>query len=89
MAFTVLSLPHNLQKYVSEHWYDPGMNMVTIRLSSHFENGTDTEAYEASRLFHAICTQGYMLRVLPHRIGGWVPSRKNPMTVEWTKILIE
>jgi hypothetical protein len=25
---------------------------------------------------------------LPYRVGGWVPSRRNPMTVEWTKYLI-
>ena len=89
MMFSTASLPSNLQRYVSEYWYDRSTNLVTIRLSDDFESGTDTACGIAARLFHAICSQGYTLYVLPYRVGGWVPSRINPMTVEWTQQLIE
>jgi len=88
LGFVLTSLPPDLRWYVSEHWYDSKQNLVTIRLDDSFERGTDTEAYRAAELFHSICSQGYKLRVLPYRVGGWVPSRVNPMTVEWTRKLI-
>jgi len=87
ITFNILSLPPDLRDAVSEHWYDIDRNLVTIRLSEQFEGGSDTEAHHAARLFHEICKQGYTLKVLPHHIGGWIPSRINPMTVEWTKQL--
>jgi hypothetical protein len=88
LGFVLSSLPPHLRWNISEHWYDPKLNLVTIRLSDDFEGGDDSEAHRAAQLFHAICIQGYTLKVLPYRVGGWVPSRRNPMTVEWTKYLI-
>ena len=89
LGFVLTSLPKDLRWCVAEHWYDEEQKLVTIRLDEWFEDGTDTHAYKAARLFHAICSQGYTLYVLPYRIGGWVPSRVNPMTAGWTEHLID
>jgi len=89
VTFTLLSLPADLRHYVSEYWYDPKIELVTIRLTEDFEGGSDFDGYTAARLFHSICKQGYLLKVLPYKIGGWVPSEVNPMRREWTQKLIE
>jgi hypothetical protein len=87
-GFMLSSIPGEYRKYVVEHWYDKSENLVTIRIDESFR-GTDGDCARAAMLFHAICKQGYTLYVLPYRTGGWVPSRINPMTIEWTQQLIE
>jgi len=61
---------------------------VTIKLSEAMVDGTDYNCAVSSRLFHKICSQGYTLLVKPAIIGGWIPSAVNPMTVEWTRVLV-
>lgn len=68
--------------------YDESKKFVVIRLSEAMQDATDTNAEAAGRLFHRICTQGYVLGVKPAVIGGWTASRVNPMSVEWTRVLI-
>jgi len=88
LGFILTSLPHDLRRHVVEHWYNERQNLVTIRLDESFEGGTDTQCETAARLFHAICNQGFTLYVLPYHQNGWIPSRINPMTIEWTQKLI-
>jgi len=85
----VLVLPGHQMDMVSEYSFDEQLNLVTIRLSERMGEGTDGNCEMTSRLFHSICSQGYLLYVKPYRTGGWVPSRKNPMDVTWTKELVE
>jgi hypothetical protein len=61
---------------------------VTVKLSEAMVDGTDYNCAVSSRLFHEICSQGYRLLVKPAIIGGWVPSAVNPMTIEWTRVLV-
>ena len=86
--FTMASVPSHLRWMISEHWYDPEKNLVTIRLDENAADGSDYSCERAARLFHSICRQGFVLRVLPYRVGGFVPSRVNPMTIKWTRYLV-
>jgi len=73
---------------ISEYEYKADTNLVVIRLTERFEDGSDTNCKIAAELFHAICSKGFNLYVKPYRIGGWVPSRRNPMDVSWTRHLV-
>ena len=85
----MLVLPGNLMDMVSEYEYNKQLNLVTIRLTEDMGDGTDGNCEAAAKLFHAICSQGYLLYVKPYRTGGWVPSSKNPMDIKWTTYLIQ
>jgi len=83
----VLALPQYQMHMIADIWCADD-NLVVLQLSDHLEQATDVNCMEAADLFHNICSQGYKLLVRPYRIGGWVPSRVNPMDVEWTKVLV-
>lgn len=83
----VLALPQYQMHMIADIWCTDD-KLVVLQLSDHMEQATDVNCMEAADLFHNICKQGYKLLVKPYKVGGWVPSRINPMDVEWTKILV-
>ena len=81
--------PHE-QAMIADAWYseNEGIRLITIQLTEGMLDATDQNCEKAAKLFHKICNYGYTLKVKPYRIGGWVPSAVNPMTIEWTRVLI-
>lgn len=58
---------------------------ATIYIDGWMTNGTDTDCYQASKLFDIICNMADIELTVQ---GSFVPSSLNPMTKEWTKILV-
>lgn len=85
---TQIALDDHERGMIADSWYDRKLNLVTVQLSERMLDATDSNCEKAAKLFHKICSHGYILKVKPYRSGGWVPSAVNPMTVEWTKVLV-
>jgi len=64
--------------------HDKNNNLLTIKLGEHLTTGTDAACAEAAKVLHELCSQGYTVEVV-----GDCPSAVNPMTVEWTKKLMD
>jgi hypothetical protein len=82
-----LTLTQSQLFYIQKHWVNEDTKMVTILVDESIVGGTDGQCETAGKLFHSICSQGYELYVISPT--GWVPSAKNPMTVDWTINLID
>jgi len=68
--------------FIQKHWINPQTRTVTILIDESLANGSDAACETASKIFHAITTQGYRLFVISP--NGFVPSAVNPMDASWT-----
>ena len=74
---------------INAHWFDPELNRLTILFDPHLtENPTDSNCIFMGLIMHKLASEGVEVFVLPDETG-FVPSRVNPMTLDWTRILIQ
>lgn len=66
---------------------DSNNGVITIEISGFLANGSDKACIAAAKLFHRFTKYGATLKVISK--NGFVPSAINPMTKEWTEILIQ
>lgn len=62
--------------------YDTGI--LHIYLHESLVTGTDQASYAAALIINQICETGWKV----HIMNDWVPSRKNPIDLEWSRILV-
>jgi len=66
--------------------FSPAENKMIIRIWGELITGTDGACETAAGLFHGLCSLDP--KMVLHVQGEWIPSLRNPMTLEWTRHLI-
>jgi hypothetical protein len=62
-------------------------HLARIALDPQLYSGSDGACQAAGQIFHRIAVQGWTVYCHPGP-NGYVPSARNPMTVEWTSVLV-